>query len=215
MAANMAGWTPQLKDQFESLSSEIRHNYAQGRAMVAVDGRHGAGQSDFADGLAEVLRLDGVHVFRASIDDFFRPHRDRERSGWFDPVAHYREAYDYSLFRRVLTDPFHTAGSTGFVLAGFDEERDQPIYQPKWATAGPDAVLIVDGVFLNRPELAGLWNYSVWLSTAPIASDDELVARNADADVAYAAEVDPAERATAIIENQDPEHPSRVFADSC
>ena len=215
MAANMAGWSPQLKNQFESLSKEIRHNYAQGRTLVAVDGRHGAGQRDFADGLAEVMRLDGVHVFRASIDDFFRPRRDRERAGWLDGKAHYRGAYDYSLLRRVLTDPFHTAGSTGFVLAGFDEERDQPVFQPKWATAGADALLIVDGVFLNRQELTGLWHYSVWLNTAPIASDNEIVARDAEADVAYLADADPSARATAIMDNQDPAHPSRIFGDSC
>lgn len=204
-----------MRDLLESLSGEIRHNCGHGRAMVAIDGRHGAGQREFADRLAERLELSGVHVFRASMDDFFRPRRDRERAGWFDGTAHYREAHDYSLFRRVLSDPFHTAGSTGFVLTGFDEERDQPVYQPKWATAGADAMLIVDGVFLNRPALSGLWNYSVWLSTPPIDSDDPLVNRNAEADAAYSAEVNPADRATAILDNRDSKHPQRVFADTC
>ena len=90
--------------------------------------------------------------------DFHRSRKEREQDGWFSPRAFYEESFDYSLFRRILIDPFRTAGSTGFVLAGFDEQRDQIIHQPKWITAGADALLVIDGLFLNRPDLAGLWN---------------------------------------------------------
>lgn len=199
----------------KSIAEEILHNYGHGRAMVAVDGRHGAGQQSFAEGLADALTAQGATVFCARIDDFFRPRADREREGWFDGVAHYREAYDYSLLRRVLVDPFHTGGSTGFVLTGFDEVRDQPVFQPKWMSAGPDAILIVEGVFLLRPELSGMWNYSIWLSTPATESDEPEKARNIAADESYLAKVSPGEIATAIVDNQDPQAPTRVFADSC
>lgn len=211
----MARWAPEKKDQLESIADEILHNYGHGRTMVAVDGRHGAGQREFADGLAEVLEAKGSKVFRASIGDFFRPRADRERAGWLDGAAHYREAYDYSLLRRVLVDPFHTAGSTGFVLTGFDAVRDQPVFQPKWMSAAFDAILVLDGVFLHRPDLAGLWNYSIWLSTPLLESDDEEITRDAAADEAYLKDANPSENATTIIDNQDVDHPRRVFVDSC
>ena len=216
----MARWAPEKKDQLEAIATEILHNYNKGRATVAIDGRHGSGQSEFADGLSEALRLTGAHVFRASIDDFFRPRRDRERDGWLDGTAHYREAYDYSLLRRVLIDPFRTGGSTGFVLTGFDELRDQPVFQPKWMSAGFDAILIIDGVFLNRPELASLWNYSIWVTTpaqVPKVDDSRYdeQKRDVEADAAYIADANPSEKATAIIDNQDRDQPRRVFADSC
>ncbi|MEO7349071.1 MAG: uridine kinase [Terrimesophilobacter sp.] len=199
----------------KSLADEILHNYPHGRTLVAVDGRHGSSQKKFADALAEMLMTQGTKVFRASMDDFFRPRSDREREGWLDGEAHFREAYDYSLLRRVLIDPFHTAGSTSFVLTGFDEVRDQPVFQPKWMSAGPDAILIVDGVFLLRPELAGMWNYSIWLSTNDVPSDGPERARNIASDTAYLAKSKPSESATAVIDNHDPEHPGRVFSDSC
>jgi uridine kinase len=101
------------------------------------------------------------------------------------------------------------------VLAGFDAVRDQPVFQPKWMSAGPDAVLVVDGVFLLRQELAGLWNYSIWLSTPLLESEVAELARDAAADDAYLRDANPSEKATTIIDNQDPEHPRRVFADSC
>lgn len=211
----MARPEPLLKDQLKSLAEEIVHNYGHGRTLVAVDGRHGAGQQQFADGLAGMLAARGVKVFNARIDDFFRPRSDRERAGWLDGEAHYREAYDYSLLRRVLVDPFHTSGSTSFVLTGFDEVRDEPVFQPKWMSAGPDAMVIVDGVFLHRAELLGMWNFSVWLSTDPDEFDVPEQARNIAADEAYLDQANPGETATAVFDNKDPEHPVRVFADSC
>ena len=199
----------------KSIADEILHNYSHGRTLVAVDGRHGAGQKVFADAVAENLMNRGIKVFRASMDDFFRPRSDREREGWLDGKAHFREAYDYSLLRRVLIDPFHTSGSTSFVLTGFDEVRDQPVFQPKWMSAGPDAILIMDGVFLHRSDLAGMWNYSLWLQTAEVESDDPEQVRNIASDMAYLAKTKPSELATAVIDNQDPENPVRAFSDSC
>lgn len=204
-----------MKQLLESLEQELLHNDGHGRTMVAVDGRYDAGQRAFADALAESLMLRGRKVFHAHIDDFFHPRSMREHVGQQDGKTYFRDAYDYSLFRRVLVDPFHTAGSTGFVLTGFDEVRDQPIFQPKWMSAGLDAILIVDGVFLHRPELAGLWNYSIWLTTPEAASDDPDAARYRAADDAYLAKTTPADSANAIIDNADPENPQRVFSDSC
>ena len=225
----MARWAPAKKDQLEALADEILHNYGHGRAIVAIDGPTGAGTAHFADDLADEFRRKGTTVFRASVGDFHRSRTEREQAGWFSPRAFYEEAYDYSLLRRILLDPFRTAGSTGFVLAGFDERRDQVIHQPKWITAGTDALLLIDGPFLNRPDLAGLWNYSVWLTTQPEVGlarfaeweginpdpDNDLARRQLGADALYIADADPSTRASAIIDNTDVDHPRRVFADSC
>ncbi|MCO5293746.1 MAG: uridine kinase [Homoserinimonas sp.] len=211
----MARWAPQKKDQLAAIAAEISHNYGHGRTLIAIDGRHGSGQREFADDLAEALGEFEPKVFRASIDDFQLPRSGRSDGPGNSGFDFYRSKYDYSLLRRVLIDPFHTAGSTGFVLTGFDAVRDQPVFQPKWMTAGLDAVLIMDGVFLLRPELASVWNYSVWLSVPPQDSEEPEVKLRAAADVAYIDDADPSTRASTIIDNQDPEHPRRIFADSC
>lgn len=183
----------------EALAAEILHNYGHGRAIVAVDGRRSSGMNGFADDLAHALRAQGRSVFHASVEDFQRPRSERVR-------GLYTDGYDYSLLRRVLIDPFRTAGSTGFAVTGFDAERDEPVFQPKWKSAGADAILIVDGVYLNRPELSGIWNYSVWLEDP--STEDEF-------DTVYLAAETPSARATAIYDNAAPEHPRRIFADSC
>ena len=95
-----------------------------------------------------------------------------------DPDARYRGEHDYERFKRDVIAPFR--GGEG------------------------DAILVVDGPFLNRPELRGLWNWSVWLESAQDAAAP-----------AYLADASPRTRASAIVDNNDPEHPRQVFADSC
>lgn len=214
----MARWAPLKKDQIEALAKEILHNYGRGRAIVAIDGGSDAGTREFADDLAATARTLGHETHRAAIEDFQAPRASRERGGRLSPSARYEDGYDYSLLQRVLLDPFRATSGTGFVLAAFDAKRDAP-FQSKWTTASPDALLVIDGVFLNRPQLAGFWNYSVWLETPErLRSETSLSEereRDAAADALYLAEVNPRGKAMAIIDNSDPEHPRRVFADSC
>jgi len=238
----MARWAPLKKDQLEALAKEILHNYGHGRAIVAIDGPTGTGTRQFADDLAATVRTLGHEAFRASIEDFHTPRSFRERNGRLSPSALYEDGYDYSVLQRVLLDPFRATSGTGFVLAAFDVNRDAP-FQSKWTTATPDALLIIDGLFLNRKELAGFWNYSVWLEApseaaeeaaaegstdsalpgaSPAAVGESVVGepseeahRDLGADALYWAEAQPRGVATAIIDNNDPEHPRRIFADSC
>ena len=151
---------------WRELRDRVRRRNAAGRVVVAVDGLDGAGKTVLADGLAEVFAETGDAVFRASIDGFHRPRAERYALGRRSPEGFYRDSYDYATFRRVLIDPFRdgaqTAGSTGFQLTAFDVARDAPV-ESQWVTAPLDAVLVVDGIFLHRPELRDLWDWSVWL----------------------------------------------------
>lgn len=205
----MARWQPAKNDTLETIVGEVLHNYGHGRTIVAVDGGSGVGAPAFADELAEAFRIAGANAFRASLADFHASLLAREAAPLAPAEAYYERAFDYSLLRRVLVEPFRAGGSTGFVLAGFDAARDRP-RESRWTTAGADAVLVIDGLFANRPELAGLWNYTVWLE-----SESESAPDSAAAEELYERTVTPRTRANAIVDNADPEHPRRRFADSC
>lgn len=219
----MAQWTPLKRDTLDSLADEFLHNYGRGRTLLAVDGIDGAGKRPFADELAERLGRGGHAVFRASIDRFHRPAAERYARGVDSAEGYYRDSFDYDLFRRVCIDPFKMGGSAGFVTAAFDVERDQPI-EPDWKSGPQDATLIVDGAFLHRPELRGLWNWSIWLDVNEEAAAQRLFVLDGAAGLSprypggqaiYLRDVTPRTRASAIVDNTDPEHPRRVFADSC
>ncbi len=219
----MAQWTPLKRDTLDSLADEFLHNYSKGRTLLAVDGIDGAGKRPFADALAERLGRGGHSVFRASIDRFHRPAAERYARGVDSAEGYYRDSFDYDLFRRVLVQPFKLGGSTGFVTEAFDVERDQQI-EMEWKSGPQDATLVVDGAFLHRPELRGLWNWSIWLDADPVVAARRLFEldgaagqspRYPDGQALYVAEVRPRTLASAIVDNTDPEHPRRVFADSC
>ncbi len=212
---------------WRELRDEVRRKYRGGRVLLAVDGIDGAGKSVFADGLAEVFAEAGSTVFRSSIDGFHRPRSERYARGRRSPEGFYRDSFDYPTFRRVLIDPFRegwqTAATIGFQLEAFDVSRDAPV-ESAWVAAPLDAVLIVDGIFLHRPELRDLWDWSVWLEVpyevayARMAlrdgsdpdPDAPSNARYRQGQELYLAEADPRHAASAIVDNSDLAHPYRV-----
>jgi uridine kinase len=67
----------------------------------------------------------------------------------------------------------------------------------RWETAGPEAVLVIDGEFLLRPELRRMWNASILLVNAPERAVYEEDAR-------------PRDFATILVDESDPVVPVRV-----
>ena len=219
----MTTWKPAKKDVLDALAVEIGSLYRSGRVVIAVDGMDGSGKTHFAADLALALTTAGHPVFQASIDDFYRSRAERHARGADSAEGYYRDSFDYSTFRRILIEPFRMGGSTAFVTAAFDFRRDSPI-PAKWRSGPRDAILIVDGIFLNRPELSGLWNYSIWLDVDRDTVEERLRHRDGAAphperyregQKMYIAEASPRTAASAIIDNSDWEQPRRLFADSC
>jgi len=198
-----------------ALREQLRQHHTGGRLLVAVDALPSTPTAAFADAFAAILGEDGTAVFRASADGFLVP-RERRRTterepGWFDEET----------FRRVLVDPFrngaHTSAATGFQLQAWDEQRDQPT-EARWVTAPDDAIVVVDGPFLGAPPLRGIWHFSVWLeiaervlATRPSRSMDAPYTR---VELSYLRE-QPVQRASALVDVTDPQHPAQIFRDSC
>ena len=202
----MARWAPQRRDVLEQLVDELLHNYGRSRAIIAIDGVDPASTAAFSADVAEELTRRGHAVFRAALSGFHRSRADRESRGSDSAQTAYRDGFDFSVFRRILVEPFRMGEGAAFVLAAFDVERDRPI-PAKWRSGPHDAILLVDGTYLGRSELRGLWNTWIRLEdTAAVADDAEKL---------YTAEVDPRTEATIVIDITDPEHPRRRFADSC
>lgn len=200
------------------------------RVAVAVDGFDGAGKTVLADQLAAVLSdvSDGARlvprsaprpVLRVSIDGFHQPRARRHRNGrgpqWF-----YEDSYDYAAFRRAVIDPFRLGRPV--TPAVHDVAADRPV-SPEPVAVGPDTVLIVDGIFLQRPELADVWDAAVWVEVPFAVSVPRGNARFAgehdpDPEAAsnhryvagqrlYLAACDPRSRADWVFDNTDLDRP--------
>jgi len=132
---------------------------------VAVDGPPAAGKTTLADELALLLRSRGREVIRASTESFHLPRAQRYRRGEFSPEANYHDSFDYDTLRLVLLDPLGPDGDRRCQHAVYDLDTDTAL-SPPVTTARADAVLLLDGVFLPRPELIDRWDLSIFVSAA-------------------------------------------------
>ena len=192
---------------------------------VAVDGPPAAGKTTLADELAQLLRSRGRDVIRATTESFQLPRAQRYRRGEFSPEANYHDSFDYDTLRRVLLDPLGPDGDRRYQPAVYDLDTDTAL-SPPTTTATPNAVLLLDGVFLLRPELVDLWDLSIFVSVAfeqtlDRARTRDLARLGSTAEVEhrfrtryipaqklYVAAARPADHADIVVHNDEPRRPA-------
>jgi uridine kinase len=138
---------------------------------VAIDGVDASGKTtladELADELASALAGHARPALRASIDGFHCPRASRYARGPDSPEGYYLDSYDYAVLRDALLLPLGPGGSRRFRRAVFDFRTDTPVESPE-EEAPANAILLMDGVFLLRPELVACWDYRIFVD-APFA----------------------------------------------
>jgi len=129
---------------------------------VGVNGVDASGKTTFADELAECVSALGRPVVRASVDDFARPRELRYARGRYSPEGYYRDSTNLEALAARLHRPLGPGGSRRYVTRVFDVWADRPAESAE-CVAPDDAVLLLDGIFLLRPELRGMLDYAVFL----------------------------------------------------
>jgi uridine kinase len=195
---------------------------------VAIDGRSTPGKTSFANELAAQLADRGIECVRASIDDFHHPgHKYRSIRHEWTPETRLAEGNDYASFRRLLLEPLGPGGDRRYRPRLFDSFRDEP-WPEEWFEAEPDSIAVVDAAFALLPQLAGCWDYSIWLDI----STETMMSRALERDVwlagsreevrlryeqnwqpthaLYESAYRPIERANCVIDNDDVANPRIV-----
>lgn len=195
---------------------------------VAIDGCSAAGKSTLADELADVLRQHTDRpVIRVGLDHFKRADAVRTRYPRDSPESYYLDSWDNAAIRDLLLGPLGPGGSRRYRTAVTDLPALAAVDGPV-LVAPDDAILLADGVFLQRPELDPFWDLRIWLD---VDLDDVLrrgIARDASwmgsaeeagaryrskylpGEQRYLREVRPAERAEIVVDNRDPAAPTVI-----
>ncbi|MFI7063268.1 uridine kinase [Kribbella sp. NPDC050124] len=189
---------------------------------VAIDGCSAAGKTTLADELAEVLRdRTEREVIRVGIDYFKRAVALRTTYPVDSPDGYYLETWDHEAIRNRLLIPLGPGGDRRYTTGLMDPSAQTELERPV-AVAAEDAVLLVDGAFLQRPELNAYWDLRVYVDI----TFDEVLRRGTARDQAwmpsaeaaehryrtkyipgeklYVAQVQPQARAQILLDNQDP-----------
>ncbi len=214
------------RDALRRLAARIAA-VALGRPVrVAIDGRTASGKTTLAAELGEAVAALGRPVIRTSIDGFHRPRAERYARGRLSAEGYYHDGRDLAAVRRLLLDPLGPGGDRRYRTLAFDLVRDEPVDQAPMEAA-EDAVLIVDGTFLQRPELRDAWDLVVFVAVdaqvalarglardaGPLGDQAEAVYRQRylPAFDLYEALVDPLASADAVVGNDDFDDPTLDF----
>jgi uridine kinase len=146
---------------------------------VAIDGRTASGKTSLADELAAALVERGRPVIRTSIDGFHRPRAERYARGRHSAEGYYHDARDLPAIVALLLAPLGPAGDRRYRTASFDLDADAPLAQEP-CPAAEDAILIVDGTFLQRPELSDHWDATVFVRTSAETAEARGLGRDMD-----------------------------------
>jgi uridine kinase len=175
--------------------------HAPGRlTRIGIDGVDGAGKTSLAEEIAQLLTGRARPCVRVSLDFFERLPAERYARGKLSPEGYYLDAFDVGRLRE------HVLSIGG----------------------PPELVVVVDGIFLHRPELVDLWDASVWVDADLEAAADRARARDSvltdslereleryrrryfPAQRRYIDEQRPHERATFVLQNTGLTEPELV-----
>jgi len=200
-----------------------------GPVRVAIDGVDGAGKSTLADDLLLPIERLGRPVIRASVDGFHNPRSIRYARGSDSAEGFYHHSYDYRRLTGELLEPLGPGGSRTYRTCVFDHRTDRAVDMP-YHRAADNAILLLDGIFLHRPELRHHWDFTIFVCVDFNVAIERLLRRDGVGEgeyddgarveflrrwgVRYRAgqelylnDVNPLQLASLIVYNDDPCHP--------
>jgi uridine kinase len=129
---------------------------------VAIDGVDVAGKTTLAGELSSKLKEMERVVIQSTVDGFHNPRSIRYRRGPMSPEGYFHDSFDYRSITSRLLSPLGQDGDRCYQTAIFDYRTDRVVEVPVLKAPG-DAILVFDGIFLQRPELAGFWDLCLFV----------------------------------------------------
>lgn len=196
------------------------HEHKTHPARIGIDGPDGSGKTILRQELADVLRGRGFDVIEATIDDFHHPRVVRYAMGRDSWEGYWAAAFDYEALTSDLLAPLGPRGTLRYRTKAHDLETDTPV-EGGWLEAPPNAILLVDGVLIQRREVISNLNCAIYLDVPfeetyrrlaerdgfPTDPDAQSNLRYTETQRHYQRTCTPAERAGIVVDNTDPTNP--------
>lgn len=171
----------------------------EGPMVVGITGIDTSGKSVMTTLLAEELSRSGLSVQIVRLDDFHRTRNERDLEALADPIEFYDHTYDFERLRNEILKPIRDEGQLEKTLICLDLLEDTWTAERQYLVQS-DTIVLLDGVFLFRPDIAHFLDLIIHLHVDDVLSTPSK----------YLEEY-PAERnADVIIDNNDFENPILV-----
>ena len=213
------------KELLKHLATVILEKQKDSPILVGIDGVDASGKTTLAGELVSELKGSGRQIIQASIDGFHNPKSIRYAKGENSPEGYYSDSFNHKAIAEVLLDPL-SSGELQYKTGVFDYRTDSEVVLPV-QTATRDSILIMEGIFLFRPELINYWDIKIFVDADFKITVKRAIKRAAEREYIgaekeildkyekryipgqqlYFEKAQPKEKADIIIDNSDFENP--------
>lgn len=132
--------------------------------VIGIDGLGGSGKSTISEVIKDTLIEDGINTVLLHIDDFIHPRTVRYNENYeeWECYKYLQWRYDYLI--REIIKPVKKGKEFSGEVEIYDKENDSYIMQRLEIPLG--TVIIIEGVFLQRKELSGIFDYMVYIDVS-------------------------------------------------
>lgn len=133
-----------------------------GTAMaIAFDGVDASGKTTIADLVNAELSRRNVGSERISIDKFHNPRETRMKRGELSPEGFFLDSFDLDAIKDLVLEPLR--GNGGFITKGIFDYKEEAAIEDQKIEVRDGLIVLFDGIFLHRDELADYWDLSIFL----------------------------------------------------
>jgi len=149
-------------DLLVELANKLNQLQTSHPLCVGIDGIDAAGKTTFANDLEIKIQELDRPVIRASLDGFHQPRHIRYAEGNLSPLGYFQDSFDIPSFKKNLLDPLSSSGNRYIRTAIYDHQKEEKVERISFQV--PErAILLCDGIFLQRPELVEGWDVTIFL----------------------------------------------------
>jgi phosphoglycolate phosphatase-like HAD superfamily hydrolase/uridine kinase len=146
---------------FEKVEQAIRQRKGRRALVVGITGIDLSGKTQLTESLAAYLTSRHQPVMVIHLDDFHHPRAYRNSGA--DPVENYwQRNFNYAALIRELLIPIREKSEYSTVLTLLDLLTDQYQVQKQYSFER-DTIVLLEGIFLFRPELSPYLDYKIFV----------------------------------------------------
>ena len=160
------------------IAAEVSSRTLDGFALIGIDGAGGSGKSTLAEELADLLVGPDGSATATVVhgDDFYRAMDPNERLR-LTPAEGYELYFDWERLRDEVLTPLTSGQDAEYRRYDWPTNRIAPGERHRVPHTG---YVIVEGMFVVRPELEGFYDLSVFVDTPSDTCLERLAARGHD-----------------------------------
>lgn len=129
--------------------------------IIGIDGLGGAGKSTISQSISDLLKGERLSVIVLHIDDFIHTRSVRYNGDYEEWECYYKLQWRYDYLLDEIIFPIKKGNSITKKVELYDKDNDRYYLYEVDAPVG--SIVIIEGVFLQRKELCGVFDYMIYI----------------------------------------------------